>query len=86
MKHLGDEYERTEKGWIQRPAKDYVRKTLALMGMEKCSPSCVLGSNEKLTQSEQEEETVELDAERATTFRQVIGKCTFYCRNRVDMQ
>ena len=28
------------------------------MGMEKCNPSCVLGSNEKLTKSEQEEETV----------------------------
>ena len=78
MKHPGDEYDRTEKGWIQRPAKDYVRKTLALMGMEKCNPSCVLGSNEKLTRSEQEEETVKLDADRATS--------TFYCRNRVDMQ
>ena len=60
MKHLGDEYERTENAWIQRPAKDYVRRTLALMGMDKCNPSCVLGSNDKLTQSEQEEETVEL--------------------------
>ena len=73
MKHLGDEYERTEKGWIQRPAKDYVRKTLSLMGMEKCNPACVLGSNETLTESELEEEKVELDAEGATTFRQVIG-------------
>ena len=46
---------------------DYVRKTLALMGMEKCKPSCVLGNNEKLMRSEQEEETVELDADRGAS-------------------
>ena len=78
MKHLGDEYERTEKGWIQRPAKDYVRKTLSLMGMEKCNPASVLGSNEKLTPEELEQEKIELEPDRATVFRQVIGKCIFY--------
>ena len=86
MKHLGDEYERTEKGWIQRPAKDYVHKTFALMGVENCNPSNVLGSNAKLTPSEQEEENVDLTPEGATTYRQLVGKCTFCCRNRVDMQ
>ena len=43
-------------------------------------------SNEKLTDAELGEEKVELDAEGATTFRQVIGKCSFYCKSRVDMQ
>ena len=28
MEHLGDEYEKTERGWIQRPDKDYVKNTL----------------------------------------------------------
>ena len=78
MKHLGDDYKRTEKGWIQRPAKDYVRKTLSLMNMEKCNPASVLGSNEKLTEEELEQEKIELEPDRATVFRQVIGKCTFY--------
>ena len=36
------------------------------MGMEKCNPASVLGSSEKLTESELEEENVELDAEGAS--------------------
>ena len=30
MKHVGDEYERTQRGWIQRPSKDYVKTRSSL--------------------------------------------------------
>ena len=86
MKHLGDEYERTERGWIQRPDKDYVKNTLKIVGMEHCNPSNVVGATEKLSPKELAEDQEELDAEKASQFRQVVGKCTFYCRKRVDMQ
>ena len=86
MKHLGDEYERTVKGWIQRPAKDYVQKTLSLLSMENCNPSSIPGSDDKPTQAELEEENIELGSEDATTYQHCVGKCTFYCKNRVDMQ
>ena len=50
MKHLGDEYERTQRGWIRGPDKDYVKNTLKIVGMENCNPSNVIGTTEKLTQ------------------------------------
>ena len=86
MKHLGDEFERTHRGWIQRPSKDYVENTLNIVGMDKCKPSNVIGSDKDPTPSETEEEKVELEIEEAPLFWKVVGKSAFYCRKRVDMQ
>ena len=76
VQHLGDEYERTEKGWKQRPAKNYVKNTLEVVDMQNCNPSNVIGA-ENQTPLEQEEEKVDLDAEQSTLYRKVTGKCTF---------
>ena len=44
IKHLGDEYERTTKGWIQRPSPGYVEDTLRMADMGNCNASPTQGS------------------------------------------
>ena len=63
----------------------WLKKTLKLVGMKKCNPASVLGNTTAPTSLEFEEEHIELAPDEAILFRQVVGKATFYCRNRVDM-
>ena len=60
--------------WVTSPEelKDYVKNTLAVVDMQNCNPSSVIGT-ENQTPLEQEEELKDLDAEQGTLYRKVTG-------------